>query len=145
VNFVSDDGHIHELFIRPGHQPLDNDLTAKSNELTSTGSLGGVVPDGLIGYWEQANNSQHIYFITTDDHVHHLHWDGSHWADEDLDYLSACTESIQAGALGALSAYKSPDDGYEAVTLIGKPPGTIDPGSVDVFQYYANSSGSQCR
>jgi hypothetical protein len=142
VNFVSQDGHVHELFIHPGHPPLDNDLTAKSNELTSTGSLGGVIPDALIGYWEQVDNSQHIYSITIDGHAHHLRWDGSHWADEDLTHLAACTPSVQPAVPGALSAYKSPVDGYEAVTFIGKP--LANPAEVDVFQMYAKSSGSQC-
>jgi hypothetical protein len=150
VNFVSDDGHVHELFIRLGYRPLDNDLTAKGKEkVTSTGTPGGVVPDALIGYLDQFDNSQHIYFVTTDNHVHHLHWNGSVWADEDLTYLAAgCTQAIQPiqpAVTGALSAYKSTIDGYEVATFIGKPVGiNSNPGEIDVFQMSAKSSGSQC-
>ena len=79
VNFISDDGHVRELFISPGQQWVDTNLTVKGNERTSGSNLG--VPGALIGYREQVDNSQHIYFIITDDHIHHLHWDGSHWAE----------------------------------------------------------------
>ena len=147
VNFVSEDGHIHELLKHPGHQWVDNDLTVTGNEMTSAMSLGGVRPDALIGYWEQDDNSQHIYFITNDDHVHHLHWNGSHWADEDLTYLGAgCTRYTQPAVPGVLAAYKSPLDMYEAITFIGKTSAASGwtPGMIDVFRMYAHSSGDQC-
>jgi hypothetical protein len=145
VIFVGRDGHVHELFHGSGWpewQRQDIDLTVKSNELTSTGSLGGVISDALIGYWEQIDNSQHIYSLTTDGHAHHLHWDGARWSDEDLSHLQSCTQAVQSAVPGALSAYKSTDNGYEAITIIGKP--QANPAEVDVFQMYARSAGSEC-
>ena len=96
VNFISVDGHVHELYIHPGAGWVDNDLTAFAHgALAAPGSA-------LDGYWG-SDNSQHVNFISVDGHVHELYiHPGAGWVDHDL----------TAFAHGALAAPGSALDGY---------------------------------
>jgi len=82
VNFISADGHVHELYIHPGAGWVDNDLTAFANgTLAAPGSA-------LDGYWG-SDNSQHVNFISVDGHVHELYiHPGAGWVDNDLSALT---------------------------------------------------------
>jgi predicted NUDIX family NTP pyrophosphohydrolase len=96
VNFVAADGHIHELYIRPGAGWADNDLTAFSRGLPAAAG------SRLDGYWG-SDSSQHVNFITRDGHVHELYiHPGAGWVDNDLTIFSH----------GTLAAAGSKLDGY---------------------------------
>jgi hypothetical protein len=91
VFYIGTDNHVHELFINGGSW-ADNDLTA----------LAGAVPpiptSALTGY-PLGNNSQHVFFIGTDNHVHELFIDGGSWADNDLTALASAVPPIPSSAL----------------------------------------------
>ena len=93
VNFLSVDGHVHELYIRPGASWVDNDLTA----------LAGAVPAAeaspLAGYWG-SDSSVHVNFIGTDGHVHELYIrPGAGWVDNDLTALAGAEQPALDTAL----------------------------------------------
>jgi hypothetical protein len=87
VFFIGTDNHVHELFI-DGAGWVDNDLTASAN--AGAGAVPPTPTSDLTGY--PLGNSQHVFFIGTDSHVHELFIDGAGWADNDL------TASANAGA-----------------------------------------------
>ncbi len=115
VNFISIDGHVHELYIHPGAAWVDNDLTAFANgtpaavtrsnprgrfHSTATGSA-------LDAYWG-SDNSQHVNFIATDGHVHELYiHSGAGWVDNDL---TAFANSAPAAPGSALDGYWGSDN-----------------------------------
>ena len=81
VFFIGTDSHVHELDIA-GAGWNDNDLT----------TLAGAVPptpaSALTGY-RLSNDSKHVFFIGTDDHVHELFITaGAGWLDNDLTALT---------------------------------------------------------
>jgi photosystem II stability/assembly factor-like uncharacterized protein len=80
VFFIGTDNHVHELFINGGSWH-DNNLT----------TLAGAVPPTptthLTGY-PLGDNSQHVFFVGTDSHVHELFINGGSWADNDLTALT---------------------------------------------------------
>jgi uncharacterized protein (DUF2147 family) len=93
VNYISPDGHVHELYIHPGAGWVDNDLTAlsKGSPAASTSALSA--------YWG-SDNSQHVNFISLDGHVHELYiHSGAGWVDNDLTALSKGTPAAFGGAL----------------------------------------------
>jgi hypothetical protein len=82
VNFVGADGHVHELYIAPGRNWVDNDLT---------GLAGAVAPaagSALVGFWG-SDASVHVNFIGTDGHIHELYIAPNRsWVDNDLTGLA---------------------------------------------------------
>jgi hypothetical protein len=101
VNFISLDGHVHELYTRPGSSWADNDLTAWAN---GTPAASG---SALDGYWG-SDNSQHVNFISLDGHVHELYTrPGSSWADNDL---TAWANGTPAASGSALDGYWGSDN-----------------------------------
>jgi len=91
VFFVGTDNHVHELFIA-GAGWNHNDLTA----------LAGAVPptpgSALTGY-RLSDNSQHVFFVGTDNHVHELFIAGAGWNDNDLTTLAGAVPPTPASAL----------------------------------------------
>ena len=78
VNFLTDDGHVHELYIHPGASWVDNDLTALAN------GTPAAVGSALDGYWG-SDSSQHVNFVDVNGHVHELYiHPGAGWVDNDL-------------------------------------------------------------
>jgi len=95
VNFVSLDGHVHELYIYPGAAGwVDNDLTAMAN---GTAAASG---SALDGYWG-SDSSQHVNFISLDGHVHELytHPGAANWVDNDLTAMANGTAAASGSAL----------------------------------------------
>ncbi|MCW2650296.1 MAG: hypothetical protein JWR32_1272 [Mycobacterium sp.] len=80
VFFIGTDNHVHELFIA-GAGWDDNDLTTLAGAVTPTPA------SALTGY-RLSDNSQHVFFIGTDDHVHELFIAGAGWLDNDLTALT---------------------------------------------------------
>ena len=77
VFFIGTDNHVHELDIA-GAGWDDHDLT------TLAGAVAPTPTTALTGY-PLSNNSKHVFFIGTDNHVHELFIAGAGWADNDLD------------------------------------------------------------
>ena len=100
VFFIGTDNHVHELFIASGGRWADNDLT----------TLAGAVPptptSALISY-RLSDDSQHVFFIGTDNHVHELFIDGGSWADNDLTALAG---AVPPTPTSALTGYPLSDD-----------------------------------
>jgi zinc metalloprotease ZmpB len=84
VFFIGTDSHVHELFIDGGSW-ADNDLTVSAN--AGAGAVPPTPTSDLTGY-RLGNNSKHVFFIGTDDHVHELFIDGAGWLDNDLTALT---------------------------------------------------------
>jgi hypothetical protein len=82
VFFIGTDNHVHELFIAGDGRWADNDLTALA--------VGAVppTPASALTSHRLSDNSQHVFFIGTDNHVHKLFIDGGSWADNDLTALA---------------------------------------------------------
>jgi hypothetical protein len=111
VNFIGSDGHVHELYIHPGANWVNNDLTALAG--------GGVLPleaTTLTGYWG-SDNSQHVNFVGTDGHVHELYiHPGANWVNNDLTALSGGGVLPLAGT--ALTGYWG-SDSSQHVNFVG--------------------------
>jgi hypothetical protein len=85
VNFTGLDGHVHELYIAPGTNWVDNDLT----ELATAQSPS--LQSSLSGYWH-GDDSVHVFYngAGTDNHVYQLRiFKGAPgWLWEDLTSLA---------------------------------------------------------
>ncbi len=93
VNFIGTDNHIHELYIAPGRNWVDNDLTALASAAAPT------VGSALDGYWG-TDSSQHVNFIGTDNHIHELYIaPGRNWVDNDLTALANAAAPTVGSAL----------------------------------------------
>ncbi|WP_285689806.1 hypothetical protein [Actinoplanes sp. NBRC 103695] len=82
IVYVSADGHIHELWFHHGDGWNHNDLTAAAG-----GSLG---LGAVNGYTRAADQTQHVIYLGTDNHIHELwfhHGDG--WNHNDLSLAAA--------------------------------------------------------
>jgi hypothetical protein len=83
VNFIGTDGHVHELYIKPKGQWINNDLIILSGN--------GIAPSrisSLCGYMAQ-DNGQHVNFIGTDGHIHELYnLHSAQWLNNDLTQLA---------------------------------------------------------
>jgi hypothetical protein len=75
VNFLSADGHIHEL-VYTDHW-AHNDLTQAAGAPIAIGR------SPLDGYQTTFNNQQHVNYVGADGHVHELVYT-NHWAHNDL-------------------------------------------------------------
>jgi hypothetical protein len=111
VNFIGTDGRVHELYIHPNAQWINNDLTQLSGN--------GVPPtpnSPLCGYWA-SGDTQHVNFIGTDGHVHELYiTPNGHWINNDLTLLSS--NSMPPAPNTRLHSYAQPD-GAQHVNYIG--------------------------
>ena len=94
VFFIGTDNHVHELFIAPGGRWADNDLTT----LAGVGAKPPTPTSALTSH-VLSTNSQHVFFIGTDNHVHELFIDGGSWADNDLTALAGAVPPTPASAL----------------------------------------------
>jgi hypothetical protein len=113
VNFTGLDGHVHELYIVPGANWVDNDLT----ELALAQSPA--VQSGLSGYWQSDDDSVHVFYngAGTDNHVYQLRIfpGGPGWIWEDLTSLA---DGIVPEVSRALSGYWGTDNSQH-VNYIG--------------------------
>jgi hypothetical protein len=111
VNFIGTDGHVHELYIHPHAQWVNNDLTHLSGD--------GVVPapgSALDGYWGP-DDSQHVNFVGLDGHLRELYiHPDAQWVNNDLTVLSG--NGVTPAADSALDGYLGEDDGQH-VNFIG--------------------------
>ena len=101
VNFIGTDGHVHELYIKPKGQWINNDLVMLSGN--------GIAPSrtsSLCGYMAQ-DNGQHVNFIGTDGHVHELYnLHSKQWLNNDLTQLAQLSgPSVPPAPNSALCGY----------------------------------------
>jgi hypothetical protein len=102
VFFIGTDNHVHELFIAPGGRWDDNDLTALATAKPPT-------PTSALTSYRLSDDSQHVFFIGTDNHVHELFIDGGSWADNDLTALAGAG-AVPPTPTSALTGYPLSDD-----------------------------------
>lgn len=111
VNYIARDGHVHELYIYPGAQWIDNDLILLSK--TRVVPMPGTPLSGYAG----VDRSQHVNFVGGDGHVYELltrpHED---WVMNDLTHLAG--DGVIPGPGSSLHSYWGPDDGQH-VNFIG--------------------------
>ena len=100
VNFIGTDNHVHELYITGGGRWVDNDLT------TLAGAVPPTATSALEGF-RLSDDSQHVFFIGTDNHVHELYIAGAGWVDNDLTTLAG---AVPPTATSALEGYRLSDD-----------------------------------
>ena len=108
VNYIGQDGHVHELAYKDasgwGHADLSQDTSgAAEASLPRAGSP-------IDGYATPWNSQQHVNYIGQDGHVHELAYkDASGWGQADLSQ-----DTSASGGAGAASLPRagSPIDGY---------------------------------
>jgi hypothetical protein len=81
VAYVSQDGHIHELFLEAGKRWQHADLSALTSAPRAT--------DLMVGYEWQEGRSKQVVFVGEDNHVHELFLvAGNSWSHVDLSALT---------------------------------------------------------
>ncbi len=114
VNFIDENGHVHELYRSPdpAAQWVDNDLTGFAG-LKSFAAFGSA----LDGY-AQDDGSQHVNFIEGNGHVHELYRSpdpAAQWVDNDLTSDAGLKSFAAVGS--ALDGYAQ-HDGSQHVNFI---------------------------
>jgi hypothetical protein len=102
VFFIATDNHVHELFIAGDQRWADNDLTTLAGVGAKPPTPTSALTSHLLG-----DNSQHVFFIGTDNHVHELFIDGGTWADNDL---TALASAVPPTPTSALTSHRLGDD-----------------------------------
>jgi len=81
VAYVSQDGHIHELFLEAGKRWQHVDLSAQTSAPRAT--------DLLVGYEWQEERCKQVTFVCENGHIHELFLAAGHsWAHADLSQLT---------------------------------------------------------
>ena len=107
VNFIGTDSHVHEL-THTGAGWVDHDLTTLAGAVLST-------PGSALDGFRLSDDSEHVFFIGTDSHVHELTHTGAGWVDNDLTTLAGAVPSTPGSAL---DGFRLSDDS-EHVFFIG--------------------------
>ena len=82
VFFIGTDNHVHELYLTAGAGWVDIDLTALARAVPPT-------PTTALDGYPLSDDSKHVNFIGTDNHVHELYLTaGAGWVDNDLTALT---------------------------------------------------------
>ena len=82
IFFIDHDNHVHELYLTAGAGWVYNDLTALARAVPPT-------PTTALDGYPLSDDSKHVNFIGTDNHVHELYFTaGAGWVDNDLTALT---------------------------------------------------------
>jgi hypothetical protein len=109
VNYISVDGHVHELFSSAGGNWGNNDLTTMSK---GTPALAG---SALTAY-TTTSGGEHVEYIGTDHHIHELYYaPGQNWGNNDLTALGG---GVAPNAGSMLVGYVG-SNGSEHINFIG--------------------------
>ena len=104
VNYVAQDGHVHELVYGDGSwRHSDLSQRASGTGATSEGSLpraGGL----LAGYPTGWNEQQHAVYVAQDGHVHELVYGDGSWRHSDLSQRASGTGATSEGSLPGRAA-----------------------------------------
>lgn len=95
VNYISNDGHVHELFFDNIWKHNDLTVAAGNAPLAASGSQ-------LVGYETVFNQQQHVNYIGIDNHVHELFFTKT-WQHSDLTVRAAAPLPITASHLDGYS------------------------------------------
>jgi hypothetical protein len=133
VNFIGLDGHVRELYLHPGVQWVNNDLTMLSGN--GVAPTRGSALDGYVG----PDDGQHVNFIGLDGHLHELYiHPHAQWIDTDLNsfQLAKVTHSL----LGAPAKNLAPISAFE-LNLVGRASGesTVFSSGGGTFTYSAST------
>jgi hypothetical protein len=112
VFFIGTDNHVHELFPAGGGRWADNDLTT----LAGVGAKPPTPTSALTSHTLSNDNSQHVFFIGTDNHVHELFIAGAGWHDNDLTTLAG---AVPPTPTSALTSHTLSNDNSQHVFFIG--------------------------
>jgi uncharacterized protein (DUF885 family) len=119
VYFVAGNQHVHQLYYN-NVEWLDEDLTSFTNgALAAAGSA--------LTSFAMLNGSQHVYFVTDNQHVHQLYYNSVKWLDEDL---TSFTNGALAATGSALNGFGM-SDGSQHVYFVA--------GNQQVHQLYYNN------
>jgi Abnormal spindle-like microcephaly-assoc'd, ASPM-SPD-2-Hydin/Protein of unknown function (DUF1573)/Fungal fucose-specific lectin len=109
VFFIGTDNHVYELYITAGAGWIYNDLTALARAVPPN-------PTTALDGFRLSDDSKHVFFIGTDNHVHELQIArGGRWVDNDLTTLAG---AVPPNANSALDGFPLSDDS-EHVNFIG--------------------------
>ena len=109
VFFIGTDNHVYELYITAGAGWIYNDLTALARAVPPN-------PTSALDGYRLSDDSKHVFFIGTDNHVHELQIArGGRWADNDLTTLAG---AVLPNPTSALDGFRLGDDS-EHVNFIG--------------------------
>jgi hypothetical protein len=119
VDYVGDDGHIHELWWDANGSVTTigaggwhyNDLTVAANAPATISAVS------VTSYVFDAQGTQHVDYVGNDGHVHELWWDTNGWHYNDL------TAAANAPALGefasVITSYVFDAQGTQHVDYVG--------------------------
>lgn len=108
VAYVSQDGHIHELFLEAGKRWQHADLTVLTSSPRAT--------DLMVGYEWQEGQCKQIAFVSEDGHIHELFLvAGNSWKHADL---SALTQAPPA--TDVLTGYSWPQGRTKQIAYVGQ-------------------------
>lgn len=108
VAYVSQDGHIHELFLEAGKRWQHADLSILTSAPRAT--------DLMVGYEWPEGRSKQIAFVSEDGHIHELFLAiGNSWAHVDL---SAITQAPPA--TNVLTGYAWPQGHMKQIAYVGQ-------------------------
>lgn len=111
INYISADGHVHEL-VYTDHWS-HNDLTIAAGAQNYPAAVGSA----LDGYQTSFNNQQHVNYVGVDGHVHELVYT-NHWAHNDLTNAAGAQKFPPAPAT-ALDGYETGFNNQQHVNYIG--------------------------
>ncbi len=112
VNYITDDGHVHEL---------TGDVNGWSDcDLTALAGTSALAPEGRApgpaGYVFAAQGTQHVDYVGADGHIHELWSDSQGWHHKDL---TATTGAPPVSDRSSPSAYMFDHQGTQHVDYIG--------------------------
>jgi hypothetical protein len=88
VFYLAADQHVHEL---------DWDSTWSPNDITTlAGAPGAATGSTLTGitFLQPGNDTQHVFYLTSDGHVHELNWSGGTWLTNDITSIAGAPAAI---------------------------------------------------
>jgi|GEM_PF-360911 hypothetical protein len=156
VNYLTADGHVHELWWSATAGWNHNDLTG------AAGAPPAVAGSPLDGY--AADGGQHVNYLTTDGHVHELWWSATAgWNHNDLVAAVSGSGAVSAHPAGAgskitgLAAQTSELGTTQHIYYIGSdghvenlwwwagPPATAEPGPFNTIVFTIGTGGDDLR
>jgi hypothetical protein len=109
VNFVTNDGHVHELYY---------DNAWHHNDLTDFTGAPAAFQSALAGYETSFNSQQHVVFFSSN-HVHELYYDGA-WHHNDLTDLSGAPNAVVSNDVdGLFDAYVTTFNNQQHINFSG--------------------------
>jgi hypothetical protein len=134
VDYISADGHVHELFLTAGSSSWNpRDLT----QIAMATVANPASP--LTGFQTTFNNQQHVDFIDNSGHVVELFFGGDTWHPNDLTVAGGLNlQGVTAGTI-ALDGYQTTSPNQQHVNFIATGPAAV---RNHVFELFFNDGGA---